>query len=264
MQSSKWEESIHEIEKHNYFAGQIGFILEFSIINNDYNIELFNDYSLKLQNLFGDIFRNNKSCLFQRALLCFGDYLVKINSGKTFCTFNESLREKMDNWRKVFDDKSKSGLLKKMLNSIRVDTIEYDLNTIICNYNATDWKGLFIKNEGIIEHCDKYRVAQWGNKIALSRSGADNWRRHSELYSYVLYLELFKEKQNVTYRDTSDEASWICIKWGNEYYYIVEEENSYKFGFCEGYTDSNGLNAMKQYVENIIIRKNLLKNELQL
>ena len=98
-----------------------------------------------------------------------------------------------------------------------------------------------------------------GNKIALSRSSADNWRRHAELYSYVLFLELDKEKQNVTYRDNSDAASWICINWKKKYYYIQENDNDYSFGFCIGNDDSEGLDEMRQYVEGVIEKKNLQK-----
>jgi len=262
LQDSSWEKEIHSIEKHNYFAGQIGFILDFSRIDGQYDLELFKDYSTKLQKLFSNVFKDKKNCLFQRALLTFGDYLVPINYCKTFCTFNESLREKMDNWRKVFDDKDKRKFLKNLLDAIHIDSIEKDLQDIIDNYSEINWRNLFIKNKGIIEYCDKYRIAKWGNKIALSRSAADNWRRHAELYSYVLFLELDKEKQGVTYRDNSDEASWVCINWKKKYYYIQENDNDYSFGFCDGNDDSEGLSEMRQYVETIIEQKNLQKQNL--
>lgn len=262
LQNKEWKKEIYSIEKHSYFAGQVGFILDLSKIEGEYDMELFKDYSAKLKELFGNGFKDKKDCLFQRALLTFGDYSVPINYCKTFCTFNESLREKMDNWRKVFDDKDKKMLLKNLLDIIHLESIETDLQNIIDRYSEIDWKSLFITNKGIIEYCDKYRIAKWGNKIALSRSLADNWRRHAELYSYALYLELTKEKQSVTYRDNSDDASWICINWKNKYYYIQENDNDYSFGFCDGNNDSEGLNEMQQYVERIIEKRHLQKQKL--
>ena len=259
LQDRNWETEICDIEQHSYFTGQIGFILDFSKVEEKYSFELFKDYSVKLKILFSNLFKDNKDCLFQRALLAFGDYLVPINYCRTFCTFNESLREKNDNWRKVFDDKDKKIFLKSLLDTIHIESIEKDLQDIIDKYSEIDWKSLFIKNKGIIEYCNKYRIAKWGNKIALSRSAADNWRLHAELYSYVLYLELKKENENIYYNDRSDEESWICIKWKGKYYYVREDEKDYSFGFCEGNDDSEGLNEMQQYVEEVINKKKLRK-----
>lgn len=255
-----WQIEIYNSEKHYYFAGQIGFMLEFSKRDEVYDLEFFKDYSSKLKNLFSSKFRENHDCLFQRALLTFGEYLVPINYCKTFCTFNSSLREKMDNWRKVFDDKDKKVILKKLLDTISIDSIENDLQDIIASYIENDWKSLFIKNKGIIEYCDKYRIAEWGNKIALSRSSADNWRRHAELYSFTLFLELKKVHKDVYYNDSSDDVPWIYINWKEKYYYIQEEDTNYSFGFCTGNNDSKGLSEMQQYVKGIIGQKNLQKN----
>lgn len=260
LQYKNWEEEIYKIEKHNYFNGQIGFILEFSKSNERYDIDIFKDYSTKLKILFSDSFKDGKNCLFHRALLTFGDYLAPINYCKTFCTFNESLREKMENWRKVFEDKNKSIFLKNLLDAINIDNIENDLQKIINNYSEVDWKGLFIKNKGIIEYCDKYRIAKRENKIYLSKSPADNWRRHAELYSYILYLELNKEKQNVSYFISSDDTPWIHINWKSKSYYIQEEDYNYSFGFCKGNDDNEGLIEMQQYVEKVIGQKNLSKS----
>lgn len=259
LNDEKWEIEILNIENHNYFGGQIGFILDFSKKNEEYNIELFKNYSSKLKTLFGNKFKDSYNCLFQRALLTFGDYLVPINYCKTFCTFNESLREKMDNWRKVFDDSNKKIFLKNLLDSIHDDNIKKDLQEIIENYSELDWKSLFIKNIEIIEYCDKYRIAQWGNKIALARSPADNWRRHANLYSYILFLKLKKEKQIVTYYDSSDDVPWLNIRWEEKSFYIQEEEMDYHFGLYKGDNDTIGRDKMKKYVETIITQNNLQK-----
>jgi len=261
LQNIDWEARILIAEQHEYFSGQIGFILEYSKIEEKYNLELFNNYSDKLQKLYGNEYREKYNCLFQRALFALGDYLVPINSCLTFCTFNTGLREKMDNWRKVFDDKNKNSILKILLDSIELDNINHGLQSIIDNYTETDWKCLFIKISEVIEYCESYRVAKWTwvNKIALSRSSAAFWRRHAELYSYVLYLKLKKNGQIVCYQDTSDYPSYIQILWKDKWYYIQEENTGYLYGFLYDNTDTVGLEEMKCYVENIIELNNLQK-----
>jgi len=219
----KWEIPIYEIENHDYFNGQIGFILKWVKQDNVHNIEKFIDYSQKLSELFGDKFKDKKKCLFQRALLTFGEYLVDINNCKTFCTFNLSLRDKVDNWRKVFSDDIKNNYLKQLLDKISIDSIENDLEQIVNAYpdDFNDWKSLFIKNEGIIEHCDKYRIAHRDNKIALSRSDANSWKRHAELYTYTLFksklewrAELFAPFTITRYWDTADgEPCAVIDNW---------------------------------------------------
>lgn len=260
LQDSNWANEIYNTEKHSYFSGQIGFIIEFSKIKDNYDIQLFRNYSSKLKILFGNKFKDNNNCLFQRALLTYGEYLVPINSCLTFCTFNHGLREKTDNWRKVFDDQYRSMYLKNLLDHVTLDNIEQDLQNIVDNYNCNDWKSLFIKNKGIIEYCDKYRIAKWGNKFVLSKSAADNWRRHADLYSYVLYLKLIDAGNKVYYYISSDDVPWILINWMDKNYYIIESDNGYSFGLCEGNDDTVGLNEMKQYVEGLIVQKGIYKN----
>jgi hypothetical protein len=205
-----WNKQICDIEDHPYFDGQIGFILEISKKDGHYNIKSFSAYSCKLAKLF-DEHQDKNDCLFQRALFTYGDYLVTINySSKTFCNFNSNLRDKTDNWRKVFNDDEKRGYLKELLDNIIVNNIKDSLEEIIKTYpKSTDWKSLFIKNKGIIESCNNYRIADWDGKIALSRSGADGWRRHFELYSFVLFKSKLENQQfspftNIGYWPSSD------------------------------------------------------------
>jgi len=223
-----WETEIYKIEKHHYFDGQIGFILEFAKKNEKYDIKLFADYSAKLAILFGNDFKDNRNYLFQRGLLTFGDYLVTINDSLTFCTFSESLRAKIDNWRKVFDDREKSLFLKNLLDKIHIDNMERDLNNVIHEYSNLDWKYWFIKDEEIIKSCKtyKYRI-RIRNRMELCRSEAiGSWRKHAELYSFALFKSKLEGKkflpfQFCWYKNSSDYDpdavavidSWILNKY---------------------------------------------------
>ena len=140
-----------------------------------------------------------------------------------------------------------------------IQKLSKTLQNIIDNYNVNDWKSLFIKNKGIIEYCDKYRIAKWGNKIALSKSSADNWRRHADLYSFVLFMELKYEEEDVYYIVSSDDVPWILFNWKGKKYYIQENDNDYSFRGYDGNDDAEGLNEMKQYVEKLITQMNLHK-----
>ncbi|WDF69606.1 DUF262 domain-containing protein [Sphingobacterium oryzagri] len=260
----RWEDEICEAERHAYFSGQIGFILEYCKVDEVCNLALFMDYSRKLQILYGHEFKLEHHCLFQRALLTCGDYSVRINKSKTFCTFNMSLREKMDNWRKVFDDPVKTLFIKRLLDSIKMGSVYSDLRRIVDSHVGDDWRSLIAQTEGILEYCDKFRIARLNNKIALARSDADNWRRHADLYSYALFKELQKEKKVVYYNDSSDDVPWINIKWEDEYYYVQEEEVGYSFGFCQGSSDKVGLENVKRYVLEFAISKGLQKDNLLL
>ena len=243
LDDERWKTAICEIENHDYFDGQIGFILEFAKKDEMFDIVLFNDYSTKLSKLFSSDFSNKH--LFQRALLTFGDYLVDIHSSRTFCTFKRGLREKVDNWRKVFDDPIRSIFLKNLLDKINVNSIEGDLKKIVTNYSEQNWKALFIKNEGIIEYCFNFRIAHWGKKIALAQSDSNGWVKHAELYSFTLLktklqgVDFFPFKR-VGYWPTSHNEpcayidNWFWDKYNFALDIIFEyKDDSFKFSFFD-------------------------------
>jgi hypothetical protein len=125
---------------------------------------------------------------------------------------------KNEHWRRIFNDKNASVYLKELLQFIDVNNIETKLQERIDNYpeSIRDWKSLLIHNTGIIESCKqypyKYRIARWGNKIALSRSYADtwSWSRNAELYSFVLFKSRLEGKQFLPFKGTD---YWISGKY---------------------------------------------------
>lgn len=239
--SNQWLEAIERIENHSFFNGQIGFILNFANTNANFDINKFLEYSEKLKRLFSSEFQNKYNCLFQRALLTFGDYLVNISGHYTFCKFEDNLRAKMDNWRKVFNNDTKSNYLKQLLNAIKIDSIHEDLRTIVMNFqeNENDWMTLFIKNEGIIEYCTNYQINKWNNHIELARSAATGWRKRAELRSYVFYktkLEskessFFKPFKRTWYYDSSDNIPCAVID-------IWDYQNKFSFELDIHYTNN--------------------------
>jgi hypothetical protein len=216
-QNTNWEKEILKIEKNTYFDGQIGFILNYSKINGIYDLDAFSNYANKLDFLFTN-FKEKKNFLFQRALLACGYYIVNISNSKTFCNFEIGLRAKNDNWRKVFNDEKKTLVLKILLDRVQLETVESDLNAIIDDYNENDWKSVFIRNTRILLYCCNYQIKKNGNKVYLSRSTANNWKRKGELYTYDFFTTHIENKPilpftNCGYFETVDEPRIYLNGW---------------------------------------------------
>lgn len=222
-QNTNWEKEILKIEKNTYFDGQIGFILNYSKINGIYDLDAFRNYANKLDFLFTN-FKEKKNFLFQRALLACGYYIVNISNSKTFCNFEIGLRAKNDNWRKVFNDDKKTLVLKTLLDRVQLETVESDLNAIINDYNENDWKNVFICNSRILLYCCNYQIKKNGDKVYLSRSTANNWKRKGELYTYDFFTTHIENKPilpftNCEYYETVDEPRIYLNGW------IMKEDN---------------------------------------
>jgi len=275
--TNQWREAIEKIELHSYFNGQIGFILNFSKTNNGFDINKFLDYSEKMNKLFSEEFLDNYNCMFQRALLTFGDYLVPISGHFTFCNFEKGLRAKTDNWRKVFNDDTKSNYLKELLDNVEINSIKDDLLKIVDDFqkNNNDWKSLFIKNNGIIEYCcDKYsgvknyQIDKIGEQIYLARSNANSWKRKAELRSYVLYKTKLKGKESnfnpferVSYFDSSDNTPCAVIdlwNYQNKYSFAIDISYS-KNKFLLNFFDRNG-NVLPEEIIQKLNQKEFISN----
>lgn len=226
-----WEEQIIMTEKFRYFDGQIGFLLEMSKNNGKYDKTKFKQYSDLMKFIFEN-YKNNNEFLFERALLAKGNYLVQKGSNYTFCNYVDNLRTKMENWRKVFNDREKRGILKNLLDEILVklgsnndnqnlkeENIKDVFQKIIDDYNVRDWRYLFIKNKELLEFCKERQIRFWDeNKIYLL-SSIRITAKYAELYTY----DLFKYLHKYLFDNKINE-----IEYKKEEY-KKEKENDYKF-----------------------------------
>ena len=160
---SNWEKELIEAEKHWYLDGQIGFLIDIS--HN--NLAEFKRYRKAFEKLFNKKALKEKSnqTLIHRALLTYGNYLPRhgMSNKYTFCTFGIQLREKEENWRRVFNDKEKREILKKLLDDLcNTPEVERELQEIINSFLSTtercDWRCFFIKNGDIIKSCRNYQI----------------------------------------------------------------------------------------------------------
>ena len=195
-------ETILSLENHEYFYGQIRFLLDFSK-NSDgtYDLNQFKLYGKKASILFSDAIRNHieniPQYLIQRSLLTYGDYFPENKSNHKFC-LNESgtLRTKNENWRLLFDDVIKRNNLKLLLNDIKVVTpagiikfMKERIFNFLTSNNDKRWEFFFIKHPEIFQYCDDGAI-RWFNKdnIRLLK-GTTMVGYHNELRSYAFYIE---------------------------------------------------------------------------
>ena len=201
IQSDKgWADAINKAEKHQYLGSNLTFIMEFA----EYDVEKFDKYYKK----FDEIFKKD-GFLFQRALLAKGDYLASRGHGYggeylSFCNFNESAREKDDNWRSVFYDKEKSKILKDLLDDDR------NLGQIIDDFDDKNcWRYYFIKYPQILAYCKFFFIQRNGELIrVLTKSLSSS--KQVEYYSYALCIKLREDlklsKEKIEYKEVTSSA----------------------------------------------------------
>lgn len=196
----EWCEDIFKYEKHFYFYGQIGFLLDLAKDDTGINRTTFQDYGEKASQLFCEENLNDAELRLQRAFLSKGNYLVE-KGWRCYCfclSGYGNARHRDENWRSVFNDQANGGqlILKNLLDS--TDT----LDEIITKEKASvlDWRKYFIEYPELISICLQSRI-----RIERGDPG-DEWiwllkesklsHYHGELYSYLLYLWLLPELQH--------------------------------------------------------------------
>ncbi len=264
LEDAEWETLFKEIEQHSYFNGQIGFILKYSRRDDkEYDKEVFKDYSEKLSQLFCPKFRESNNFLFQRALLTKGDYLPQVGNSEnyTFCVFEEALRTKLDNWRKVFNNNKSTFILKSLLDNIDKDNIVDDLKNIIKTNSVEDWRKVIIENPENISYC-QYRQIRWysDDEIYLLSKKQMNGR-HREIYSWDLFVRNFKDKVFEPFAKPNywESTSWdsACIYLDsfnyklNEFYIDIIYDAS-KTGFYKLYFGDRNENPFSKEIEEML------------
>jgi hypothetical protein len=193
LKDKEWESLLEKCEAHEYFFGQIGFLIDFS--KDD--LSLFRSYSEKAASLFSDKLIKNDDYLLQRALLAMGDYLIVVKRNKCFCRSDKgNARDRDENWRKVFNGGS-SKYIQELLDKLEPGEEEKGLKDIIENANTGDWRQYFIRYPNAIRYCKKrqIRYADDGRKVYLLAKERMSGR-HAELRTYVLHQRLIKESCN--------------------------------------------------------------------
>jgi len=234
LKSSKWKESIIKVEDHNYFVGQIDFLLKFSGIKeyylNNENLNWseeddqvffhsFNEYSKKFKFMFCESGLNElDNYLWHRALLSKGDYLLSKGRNKSFLI--DSIDERDISWKRLLrNDNTKRDLLKTLIDEIDIETAKQDLEQIISEDTTEDWRKHFIKRPKMFNPLSNKKFIRWESGtdiLLLEKSQTNGW--HYEYYSYALYIKLCDFGNEVTYQGSNsiDYLKYISDINGND------------------------------------------------
>lgn len=248
LRSEDWEIEILNIEKHGYFKGQIGFILNFSGIEEYYNLNKnldftneenenfflsFKDYSEKASSVFNSEGLNKyDNFIWERALLSKGEYLLKHNSNLSLLIDNE----RDIGWKRLLRDENsgKREFVKDLFDDelFNKDNVEESLNSIIENSDINDWRKNFVELPEMISYLGskKYiRLDPEGYIYLLTKERMSSI--HCEYYSYGFYIRYLKEKPLIPFKNNN----YIPLS-GDEYIpYVVIEGWRHKELDCKIY-----------------------------
>ncbi len=266
--STEWLDEIIKIEKHGYFNGLIGFILEFAGIveyyNSHYNkcdwmdeqnavfFEQFKDYATKASVVFKYSYENRVNddfCYFERAVLTKGDYLIgsgnKNNSWPKNMLNTSTVKNNVKrtySWKRLLrlpdnqDDTLKEcrNFVKELFDDERFDASNlYPSLKQICNDRTGDWRDYLIDCHEMMEYSKQGFIGFDGDIFTIYKESRLN-HYHVEFYSFHLWLKYFKNAINVTY---------IPLWYSGERPYIQIKQSTYAIRIC--FTDKYDISLLK-------------------
>ncbi|MGE4346048.1 MAG: DUF262 domain-containing protein [Flavobacteriaceae bacterium] len=222
-----WKNKIEAIEKHGYFNGQIGFILEFSGIleyyttheNCDWDetidamyFEKFSDYSEKASLVFEESYDNrkhNKNFVFERAVLTKGNYFTNASQNRKNLLSTNLVKNNIKrdhSWKRLLrisgdeEWKSKRLFVQQVFDDSRFDKKDLvnSLESICCD-KTNSWRDYFISYPYLIGYCNQGFI-RFGNEKDIRLYGeSQSNHTHVEMYTYQLWKEYFiQNKESFT------------------------------------------------------------------
>lgn len=217
----EWRNSLLEIEKHNYFKGQVGFLLDFTGIvqyyeshqdcnwsdeKNDHFLTSFKLYMEKASVVFDFVGKEGGSSslkyAWERAVLCQGDYLIKgTQERKNFLSTRRNMRDY--SWKRLLRlplqnsaieelvaPKSGSDFVKGVFDHPLFDPndISLSLERICQNTILNDWRQYFVEEPLLIEYCEQGFIRMKDGLIILYKQSQQNHTQR-ELRTYNFFLK---------------------------------------------------------------------------
>ena len=208
-----WKAILKEAEQHNYFRGQIGFLLEFSGIieyfeshnscdwSDEEDIvfyEKFNFYKQRAMTVFSFFnSKENTKYKIELAVLSKGDYLVNASSNRrNFLSTSKNMRD--FSWKRLLRYNSveyvkKRNYLKELFDDglFDVDNLEKSLSTISSNALLSDttlgWRKYFINTPKLLDYCGQGFININGDNIMLYNASQRN-HKHKEMIVHHYFL----------------------------------------------------------------------------
>ena len=252
----EWKQCIEDTEKHPYFNGQIGFVLQFSGICDDYQqnhelnwqeqeendkLLLFKRYAKIASYMFdlnaNGIRHNDKDYCFERAVLAQGDYLMEASNDRFNLLSTETVAKNVKrdhSWKRLLrinetreELLESQGFVKSAFDNVT------DLNDITGSFEkqcknaktGTRWRDILISNPKIFEVSEKGFMAFDKEQLLVLRYWFRN-SYHVELYTYNLWLKFFED--NLMEFSPLFEPNYIEQKTGDVTPYIQLSGYTYK------------------------------------
>lgn len=248
-----WERLIVKAESHPYFSGQVSFLIDFSSVEGDMDPATFECYWALAATLFAESIRNHGKYLLQRALLSYGDYTADQGLNKNLCRATASvLRDREENWRRVFRDPDRRALLKQLCDDLLVqlegavptiDAVATQLGVIIGEHQSVstgsdeNWRSMLVTGESLLDECAYLQIRRTKDTpgseytstyllAGLRMSGS-----HAELNTYGLWLDRLsvQTSQGKFHPFTSGDYHWVS--GGSEKPYIFLD--GWRFAKCD-------------------------------
>lgn len=220
IKKENWKDLILEAEQHNYFKGQISFLLYFSGIDDYYKnnsgqcnwsakedlqfINAFKNYRDNAFSVFNEKgLREFKAYRWRRALLTKGDYLL--TEGRNHSFLINSDRD--IGWRRLlldggsryipFDKGYRRDFVKELFDDPDFDAlnVENSLKIIIDKSKVDDWRKNFIETPKLIGYLGPklyIRFNSENNIYLLSKERMNGM--YSEYYSHNFHLRHIEKK----------------------------------------------------------------------
>jgi len=243
IDNKEWKQSIENIEKHSYFNGQIGFLLEFSgiyegvfaipdLVNDasskEKALDNFKKYAAIASHLFdldsNGIRHNDEDYCFERAVLRQGDYLMEASSDRYNLLSTETVSHNVKrdlSWKRLLrldDPRITSNDSKRYVKAV-FDNVSnlHDITGSIkaqCVADTEDqWRNLFISTPYFYEISEKGFTAFYDDQLLILRHWFSNMY-HVEVYTYHLWLtKLVGYTSSVFHYDYKEQKTWDVTPW---------------------------------------------------
>ena len=221
LKGNDWYSEIRKAERHRYFNGQIEFLLDFSGVLGWWNDQKSTMWTSSLQKEFHSKFRsfrkkseavfgprglkNFDEHLWERALLCEGDYTLPFRSNH--CLLQNTLKagnNKQPSWKTLLRGRSgfspiteKRNLLKALFDFIDLSRgVKLCLQDKIQSASIQDpWREMLVQCPAAIKYCKQRMIRRTGSGTVLLISKQRTSSKHMELWSFFIYEVILKELQ---------------------------------------------------------------------
>ncbi len=242
LKDEKWKKEIEKTEKHKYFNGQIGFILEFAGIldyyinhkncdwSDDENKEFFDkfsEYAEIAREVFAESYDkriNDKDYVFERAVLTKGDYLTEASQNRRNLLSTSTVRNNVKrdhSWKRL----------------LRISDEEW-LKPNDGQYN-NEWtkRRLYVKQvfDDILGDQSNTTIVEKLDKI-IKNSNVTDWRRYFiECPGLIEYCE----QGFVRFENGNNKNNILLYRQSRSSHYHAEMRTYYLWKIWKKYIESN-------------------------